>query len=108
MTKKRRFIILSMIFILVVLIHFIAQFAVWAHLPGNFSKNVSSNIIYERGWNILSFPVFYVLPDNFVNTHFWVSMSGNSLLWSVLISSMVKILFFHEKLDRSRHSLSAR
>ena len=83
---------LSLIFILVVIIHFIAQFALWAHLPGNHSKG-SDNFIYEGGWSILSFPIFYMLPENVLNSYFWTSMSVNSLLWSTLICATIKTIF---------------
>jgi CHASE2 domain-containing sensor protein len=67
------------ILVLVGVVHFVASFFAWALHPGHTASGKGSAI----GWTILSFPLFYVVPERFLNADFEVWLPVNSLLWAV-------------------------
>lgn len=83
---KRNITLMAIIFVL----HSIMQFISWSLAPGN-TMVKQSNLISQL-WPIFSFPLFYLVPQDWSNANFWIVFCANSIIWAVSLMGLIVIL----------------
>jgi hypothetical protein len=64
--------------------HSFFQFLAWANHPGNRTAFADSPTWLARnGFTIVSFPLFWLLPEAQINRYFGLIMWSNSIIWTV-------------------------
>ena len=84
MTMKRN--IAIGVFAAVAVPHLIIQFVTWSFAPGNAVPAAPSSFWQTYGWKIISFPIFWLLPQGVATDYFWITCILNSVVWAVLIA----------------------
>jgi|ERR1700693_3139416 hypothetical protein len=74
---------LALIAIALFLVHYTIEFFAWAQHPGN---SPTSGGMGPVPWNILSFPLFYVVSKKVATESFGLMLIANSVIWSVCLT----------------------
>jgi hypothetical protein len=76
---------------IVSLCHWGAQFVAWAAHPGN--RPALNSPAPAMAWSVLSFPLFYVVPDGLTGgSAFPLVLAANSLAWGLAAAFAVHTL----------------
>jgi len=73
---------LALIAIALFLVHYTIEFFAWAQHPGN--SPMSGGMAVP--WNILSFPLFYVVSKKVATESFGTMLVANSVIWSFCLT----------------------
>jgi hypothetical protein len=84
----------SAAFVTVAPLHFLATFASWSLAPGNTATQAAASTIMGRAFDILSFPLAYVLGAGFINRSFEAFLILNAAVWGLSAALIVAALVF--------------
>jgi hypothetical protein len=75
----------------VLIIHYVSEFFAWARYPGNTAMAIHGG--HETlAWNILSFPLFYILNRSTGTGYFDMLLIANSAIWSCCLTWFITLL----------------
>ena len=81
------------VFVVITLIHLFLQFLAWSYTPGNIVPTVQKFPLWQPlGWPVLSFPAFWLVTSHFSTRFFWGVFVLNSLIWGIVVSTLVLFL----------------
>ncbi len=64
-------------------------FLSWSFAGGNTAKPVAINAIADAVLVVISYPLFRILPDDFVNAYFEFVFIVNALLWTAMVALII-------------------
>ena len=74
--------------IIIFVLHSTLQFIVWSIAPGNTVFN-QTNPFLSGLWPVLSFPLFYMVSQDWGNLYFWLVFCVNSIIWAMGLTGLV-------------------
>jgi hypothetical protein len=76
--------------VLVSVVHFILQFIAWSYSSGNMATIAQTQTgLQGISWPILSFPIFWFIPQSVTTEFFWSTLVVNSIVWGGFISGLL-------------------
>jgi hypothetical protein len=82
----------SAAFVTVASLHFLATFASCSLAPGNTATQAAASPFMGRAFEILSFPLVYVLGTDFINRSFEAFLILNAAVWGLAAALIVAAL----------------
>lgn len=89
----RKYWILFLVFILVVVVHFIVQFFAWSFAPGNTAFKQTGLTLTKVFWAVLSFPLVWIVPRGIGDSLGWIILWSNSIIWGAGLTFLISLLF---------------